>query len=570
MTRQSNVEVRGHVGSPARTGCARIGGVDGPTHLPGVGSAEQPGGSDGTLTRASHGAPDTRLDRPAAVAVPVVLPQVVVTVDDSGLARIAVGNIDHHDAIDCPDGPICRDELGAALASIAEQVGGPVRAEVREPDGSRYADILQPRAPASKPDSDHEKGEPGEGPLLRGEGFLAGETVLVAVIATSTRADEHGAASLTSPPEPPRPTGEVVLLGSASGTIVRGSLPAHPARPMRWWRREPARRARSGNDTAINIGLGLIAALGVLAGLLRVAGTIAAWLTGTHHPVGSLGAGLAVLAHPTPPAAALRAPGLSPFAYWAVVAGLLAVVGVVAWLVVRLVRAHDSSYDPRRRAGLATTAQIRNVASGRALRRRAATLRPSLRKPSPAEVGYLLGRVKGQQVWASVEDSMLLVAPPRSGKGLHVVINAILDAPGAVVTTSTRPDNLTITLTTRQQVGPVAVFDPQHSAPGLSAGLRWSPVRGCDEPLTAVIRATGLAAGTGLGGGGGVEGGGLGSGRARPPPPSKPCCTPPPSTGVTPGRCVSGRSTRPPRPTPFTSSRVTVGRRRRGRTRWSR
>ena len=39
-------------------------------------------------------------------------------------------------------------------------------------------------------------------------------------------------------------------------------------------------------------------------------------------------------------------------------------------------------------------------------------------------------------VWASVEDSMLLLGPPRSGKGLHLVIPMILDAPGAVVTTS--------------------------------------------------------------------------------------------------------------------------------------
>jgi len=34
----------------------------------------------------------------------------------------------------------------------------------------------------------------------------------------------------------------------------------------------------------------------------------------------------------------------------------------------------------------------------------------------------------------------------RSGKGLHIVIPAILDAPDAVVTTSNRPDNLTATL----------------------------------------------------------------------------------------------------------------------------
>jgi len=273
-----------------------------------------------------------------------------------------------------------------------------------------------------------------------------------------------------------------------------------------------SRQAASVNDSAVNIGLGLLAALGVLAGLLRVAGTIAAWLTGAKQPAGDLGAGLTVLAHPTRPALALRAPGLSPFAYWVVLAGLLIAAGLVCWLVVRLVRSQRSGEDPRRRAGLASAAEIGKVASGRALRGRAATLRPSLHKPAPAQVGYLLGRAKGREVWASVEDSMLLIGPPRSGKGLHIVINAILDAPGSVVTTSTRPDNLTVTLTARQRQGPVAVFDPQRLAPGLPAGLRWSPVRGCEDPLTAMIRAVGLAAGTGLGSGG-VEGGGFWEGK---------------------------------------------------------
>ena len=94
------------------------------------------------------------------------------------------------------------------------------------------------------------------------------------------------------------------------------------------------------------------------------------------------------------------------------------------------------------------------------------------------------------------------------------MIPAILDAPGAVVTTSTRPDNLTATLRARRRVGPVAVFDPQRLAEGLPAGLRWSPVRGCEEPLVAMIRATGLASGTGLSAGG-VEGGGFWEGKTR-------------------------------------------------------
>jgi type IV secretory pathway TraG/TraD family ATPase VirD4 len=134
--------------------------------------------------------------------------------------------------------------------------------------------------------------------------------------------------------------------------------------------------------------------------------------------------------------------------------------------------------------------------------------------PAPRDVGYLIGRARRREVWASVEDSVLLIGPPRSGKGLHIVINAILDAPGAVVTTSTRPDNLAATISARARRGPVAVFDPQQLAGGLPAGLRWSPVRGCEQPLTAMIRATGLAAATGIGGKG-VENGGFWEGKTR-------------------------------------------------------
>ncbi len=93
---------------------------------------------------------------------------------------------------------------------------------------------------------------------------------------------------------------------------------------------------------------------------------------------------------------------------------------------------------------------------------------------------------------------MLVVGPPRSGKGLHLVIPMILDAPGAVVATSTRPDNLAVTFKSRRAVGPVAVFDPQRLAPGVAGGLRWSPVRGCELPQTAMIRARALASAIGM------------------------------------------------------------------------
>jgi hypothetical protein len=209
--------------------------VDGPTHLPGVGSAEHAGGND-ALTRARHGAPDTHLDHLPVVVVPVVLPQAVVTVDDSGHARITVENIDRH-TIDCPERPIGRDELGAVLAGITEQIGGPVRVEVREPDGSRYADILQPLPP--EPTEDQAQPEtPATEPVLNGGGFLPDETVLVAVVVTTTQAQPDGTASLTALPPRQQRGGEVILFGGASGRVVQRQLPTAPAaHKRRWWRR---------------------------------------------------------------------------------------------------------------------------------------------------------------------------------------------------------------------------------------------------------------------------------------------------------------------------------------------
>ncbi|MFD6094082.1 type IV secretory system conjugative DNA transfer family protein [Oerskovia sp. NPDC060338] len=277
------------------------------------------------------------------------------------------------------------------------------------------------------------------------------------------------------------------------------------------------RQTGSLGDELTNAALvGLIAMFGV-ALILRGAGSVAAFVTGTPQPDAGPAAGLGVLFHPSDPATALAAEGLSPVAYWIVTIVLLAGLGTGAgWVWVRL-RRHTRKIetDPRRLAGTATGHEVKTLASGKALLRRAVTLRPSLDQPSAADAGYLLGRSKGAQVWASVEDSILLIGPPRSGKGLHVVINAILDAPGAVVTTSTRPDNLTATLKARGRGGrPVAVFDPQHLAEGVPAGMRWSPVRGCENPLTAMIRANGLAAATGLSAGG-VESGGFWEGMTR-------------------------------------------------------
>ncbi len=275
-------------------------------------------------------------------------------------------------------------------------------------------------------------------------------------------------------------------------------------------------RGQGVDDDLVNLGLILIATVGLMAGILRLAGSVATWLSGADQPTGGWEAGFRVLSHPTDPAAALGSDDLAAWIYWLVLALMVAGVITCALLLWRRISSikHKTSHDPRRLVGVATGRDVRAAASQRALLTRGRTLRPSLDHPGPADIGYQLGRSRGQSLWASVEDSILLLGPPRSGKGLHVVINAILDAPGAVITTATRPDNIAATLTERQRRGPVAVFDPQRLAAGLPAGLRWSPVRGCADPLTAMIRATGLASATGLSTGG-VESGGFWEGKTR-------------------------------------------------------
>jgi type IV secretory pathway TraG/TraD family ATPase VirD4 len=255
--------------------------------------------------------------------------------------------------------------------------------------------------------------------------------------------------------------------------------------------------------TWVLAGLGATLLLGALA---WAGAQLACLLTGRPAANGGLLDALAALGHPGNPAAGWPSPDQlpGPVAYWGATAGVAVLTAGLVWAGVATWRhlagaGHGRAEAVRNLPGLASSGEVLKAAGRRALRSRAGVVRPSLDRTAPPEqVGLRLGSLRGRELWSSVEDSVLLVGPTRAGKGLHLVIPWVLDAPGPVVATSTRPDTLAVTLRQRRRHGTVAIFDPQRLA-GLPGGLAWSPVRGCETPRTALVRARGLAAGVGFG-----------------------------------------------------------------------
>ncbi|MDP9116974.1 MAG: TraM recognition domain-containing protein [Actinomycetota bacterium] len=251
---------------------------------------------------------------------------------------------------------------------------------------------------------------------------------------------------------------------------------------------DPATSPGRANDVGL-LGLGVL--VGVLATIWLGAET-SSLLSGDPTPSLTRLDITQLLRRPGDPGAAWASPVGSAFAYWAMTG--LAALALIAAVIV-LLRLHRSGHRTGSdAAGLPSRRDIAIIAGAKSLVSRSAVLRPSLSGATASQLGFRLGTSRGVECWSSVEDSMVVLGPPRSGKGLHCVIPMILDAPGAVITTSTRPDNLAATITARARTGATAVFDPEGLAVGAASRVRWSPIRGCESPRVAIARATALCA----------------------------------------------------------------------------
>ncbi|MGH3615495.1 MAG: type IV secretory system conjugative DNA transfer family protein, partial [Pseudonocardia sp.] len=150
----------------------------------------------------------------------------------------------------------------------------------------------------------------------------------------------------------------------------------------------------------------------------------------------------------------------------------------------------------RRNAGTATSPAIARLASGRALRAKVRKVRPTLAELSRralwrmpvVEYGIELCRTGLQLVWCSIEDVTLVFGGPRTGK-TGWLAGRIIDAPGAVVVTSTRTDLLALCGPLRARRGPVWVFNAVGLG-GIPSTVTFDPLTGCADPVTATERAT--------------------------------------------------------------------------------
>lgn len=133
----------------------------------------------------------------------------------------------------------------------------------------------------------------------------------------------------------------------------------------------------------------------------------------------------------------------------------------------------------------------------KAVMAQASFLRPDLdaKEAKVTDVAIELGKVRGVPVYAHARDTVGIEGVPGMGKGFYFVNNAIIKAPGSVLTTMTgRPDNLALTIEERRKGGrPVAIFDPEDLTLGVPAAAGWSLTEGCEDPEVADKRAAGLS-----------------------------------------------------------------------------
>jgi len=136
--------------------------------------------------------------------------------------------------------------------------------------------------------------------------------------------------------------------------------------------------------------------------------------------------------------------------------------------------------------------------------RRSGKIRPSVPFWGRVMIGaaaysVLLGRAHYRHAMrVPLEEHILVMSPPRTGK-TGWLARIIMHYPGAVLSTTTKPDVYGLTSGIRARDGrPAEVFNPA-SIGGVPSTFRWSPIAGCTDRAVAIRRADGFANAINLG-----------------------------------------------------------------------
>ncbi len=246
------------------------------------------------------------------------------------------------------------------------------------------------------------------GLIPNADGFVPGEDVAIALVTGYTDATGDGLArTLIDTSEHPD-VSEVVLIGCISGTMAMRLGDQPYATPGRWV-------VELTNATMVGL-LALVA----FTFILRGAGSVTAWITGSAQPSGGPASGVSVLLNPSDPATALRAPGLSPVIYWIITGLMLTLTGILETFGWLRIRRYTTTVEADRVAWpvSVTCHDINATASTKALLQ-ARTVAPE--SPGVSEVRdsrLLLGIEEGERlgVGGGLDHGHRC---PGSGKGLH-------------------------------------------------------------------------------------------------------------------------------------------------------
>lgn len=178
-------------------------------------------------------------------------------------------------------------------------------------------------------------------------------------------------------------------------------------------------------------------------------------------------------------------------ATWILAAGLLVIVALAVLIGVSAARGR------RRRSSVdgAATHMGKGHALGALTEKGARATAQRLGVTGWAGVLIGLTIIGRRKLFASPEDMITLIAGPRVGKSTSYVIPAIIDAPGAVITTSNKRDVLDATRDMRTEKGRVWAFDPQSIALE-PAHWWWNPLSYVTDDVKAAKLAAHFASGS--------------------------------------------------------------------------